>query len=75
VGTFLSTDIVSVEQASIDNIKVEDFIRDSLPAPFDVKDGDGHLLERIHNKNPYLQVEEAAKLGLGELHYELVEID
>ncbi len=73
VGIFASTDIVAVEQASIDSLRIEDFIEGSLPAPFSIE-GEGHLLERIHAKDPYLQCEEAAKAGLGSQEYELAEV-
>lgn len=75
IGIFGGTDIVSVEQASIDSIRTEDFIEGSLPHPLTVRDVPGHLLEKIHGKNPYLQCEEAARLGLGRQEYELVEVD
>lgn len=75
VGVFAGTDIVAVEQASIDSVKTEDFIQGSLPPPLVVRDVPGHLLERIHGKNPYMQCEEAAKLGLGEQEYEAIEVE
>lgn len=74
VGVFASTDIVAVEQASIDSIKVEDYIPGSLPHPLEVRDVPGHLLLRIHGKDPYLQCEESARLGLGSQSYEIEEI-
>lgn len=75
IGILASTDIVAVEQASIDMVRVEDYIPGSLPQPLEVRDVDGHLLYRIHGKDPYLQCEEAAKLGLGRQEYELVEVE
>jgi uncharacterized Fe-S center protein len=75
VGILASTDLVSVEQASIDMIRTEDFIEGSLPSPLVVRDTPGHLLQKLHGKDPYLQCEEAAKLGLGEQEYELVEVN
>ena len=53
VGVLASTDIVAVEQASIDKICVEDYIEGSLPHPLEVRDVEGHLLYRIHGKDPY----------------------
>ncbi len=75
VGIVSGTDIVSVEQASIDMIKTEDFIAGSLPHPLEVRDVDGHLFQKIHGKDPYLQVEEAEKVGLGERAYEIVGVE
>lgn len=74
VGIFASEDIVSMETASIDSIKNEDFIPSSLPKQMTLQNNDSHLLDRIHGKNPYLQCEEAQKLGLGEMKYEIEEI-
>ena len=75
LGVLSGTDLVAVEQASIDSIRTRDFIEGSLPQPLEVRDVEGHLLQKIHGKDPYLQVEEAHKLGLGEREYELVEVD
>lgn len=75
VGIMASTDIVAVEQASIDAIKTENYIPDTLPHPLEIRDIPGHLLQKIHGKDPYLQCEEAEKLGLGTTRYELVEIE
>lgn len=75
VGVFASTDIVSCEQASIDSIKAENLIPGSLPPAMTLRDEPGHLLQRIHGKDPYLQCEEAAKLGLGEQTYDLTEVE
>ncbi len=75
VGIFASKDIVAIEQASIDSIKTENYIPGSLPPPYEVRDVDGHLFQKIHAKDPYLQVIEAEKLGLGETRYELTEVD
>jgi uncharacterized protein len=73
IGILASTDIVAVEQASIDMVRTEDFIPGSLPHPLEVRDVEGHLFQKIHAKDPYLQVEEAEKVGLGEREYEIEE--
>ncbi|MCX8053027.1 MAG: DUF362 domain-containing protein [Armatimonadetes bacterium] len=75
VGIFLSEDIVAVEQASIDSVRIENYIPGSLPPPLEIRDVPGHLFEKIHGKDPYLQVEEAAKIGLGSREYEIVEVE
>ncbi|MHB9036548.1 MAG: DUF362 domain-containing protein [Armatimonadota bacterium] len=76
VGIFSGTDIVSVEQASIDSIKIENFIDGMLPHPLVMRDDiDGHLLQKIHGKDPYLQCAETAKLGLGSQEYDLTEVE
>jgi uncharacterized Fe-S center protein len=75
VGILAGTDIVALEQASIDMIRTEDFIPDTLPHPLEVRDVEGHLLYKLHGKDPYLQVEEAANVGLGTRVYEIVEVE
>jgi len=75
VGIFAGDDIVAVETASIDGIKVEDYIKSSLPKQVKLQEKDCHLLEKIHGKNPYLQCEEAEKLGLGSMKYEIKEVN
>ena len=75
VGVFAGTDIAATEQASIDSIRTEDFIPGSLPPPYTVRDIEGHLFRKIHGKDPYLQVEEAEKAGLGERTYAIEEIE
>ncbi|MDH7602283.1 MAG: DUF362 domain-containing protein [Armatimonadota bacterium] len=75
VGIFAGDDIVAVEQASIDSIKTENYIPGSLPHPYEVRDVPGHLFQKIHGKDPYLQCEEAAKAGLGSREYEIVEVE
>jgi hypothetical protein len=73
VGIMASSDIVAIEQAAIDSIKVENYIPGSLPDQ--VKMGkEGHLLERIWAKDPYVQVKAAARVGLGSPKYQLVEV-
>lgn len=74
IGILAATDVVAIEQASLDLIRVEDFIPSSLPESMKVGDK-GHLFERIHGKDPYLQVTCAAEIGLGTREYELQEIE
>jgi uncharacterized Fe-S center protein len=73
IGIFASKDIVATEQASLDSIRVEDHIPGSLPAHLTLT-GEGHLFKMIHGKDPYLQVEEIAKLKLGTRRYRIKEI-
>ena len=74
VGILAGDDIVAIEQAAIDLIQAEDFIEGSLPRPLK-RTGQGHLLQQIHGKDPYVQVEEAAAVGLGKPKYKLVEVE
>jgi len=73
IGIMGSDDIVAIERASIDAIKTEDLLISGLPQGYELGN-EGHLFERIHGKNPYVQLDELEKRGLGTQEYELVEI-
>jgi hypothetical protein len=75
IGIMACDDIVAIEQASIDSIDAKNYIPGSLPEQVKMSEGDGHLLQRIWGKDPYLQVEAAAALGLGSRKYQLAEIE
>jgi len=73
IGVMASNDIVAIERASMDMIKTENLLMNGVPksVPF----GDtGHLFERLHGKNPYIQLEELVKYGLGTQEYTIDEI-
>jgi len=74
IGIMASTDIVAIEQAAIDSIDGKNYIPGSLPEQVKMDEGEGHLLYRIWKKDPYLQVQTAAALGLGSQEYEIEEI-
>lgn len=73
IGILASLDIGAIEKASLDMIKVENFIEGSLPGHFKLG-REGHLFQRIHGKNPYIQVEEIIKVGIGASEYNLTEV-
>jgi hypothetical protein len=73
VGIIASDDIVAVETAAVDLIRAEDFIEGSLPSPLK-RAGRGHLFQQIHGKDPYVQIEECVKLGLGQREYRVVNV-
>ena len=70
IGIMMSDDIVAVERASIDAIKVERLIPEGVPQGLKLT-GEGHLFERLHGKNPYVQLEKLVEMGLGSQEYEL----
>jgi len=74
VGIVGSTDVVAIEQASLDLIKFENFLPSALPEWMTLGE-DGHLFERIHGKDPYLQVACSAEIGLGSREYKLEEVE
>ncbi len=74
VGIVACEDIVAIEQASLDLIKAENLIPGTLPDQFCPPGDTGHLFQRIHGKDPYEQVRQAAAAGLGSPEYSLVEV-
>ena len=73
IGVLASHDIVAVEQASLDMIKTENFIEGSLIGGAALGEGT-HLLEKIHGKDPFVQVDALERHGLGSRKYELEEV-
>lgn len=73
IGIMASHDIVAIERACIDAIKVENLIMSGIPQGHKLK-SNGHLFERLHGKNPFIQLNELEKRGLGTQEYEINEI-
>lgn len=73
IGILASKDIVAIEKCSVDMIRIEDLLQSGLPAGT-ILEGEGHLFERLHGKNPFVQIIELEKLGLGTQEYTIREI-
>lgn len=73
IGIMSSSDIVAIERACIDAIKLENLLPSGVPIGMELKDK-GHLFERLHGKSPYIQLDELEKLGLGTQEYVIEEI-
>jgi len=73
IGIMASKDLVAVEQASLDAIKVENLIDSGIPQGMELG-STGHLFERLHGKNPFVQLEELEKRSIGTRNYQLEEI-
>ena len=74
VGIIAGRDIVAVEKASLDMIKNENFIDNSIPKDH-IMGESGHLLERMHGKDPFVQLNELVKLGMGNMEYDIEEVE
>ncbi len=70
IGIIGGEKIVSVEQASLDLIKFENLIKEGVPAGKELGEK-GHLFERLHGKDPFVQVAALENEGLGSREYEL----
>ncbi len=73
LGIMGSQDIVAIEKACLDAIKNEDLISSGIPQGMVLKP-QGHLFERLHGKNPFIQLEELEKRRLGNQQYETIEV-
>lgn len=73
IGVMASTDIVAIEKACLDAIKFENLIPSGIPHGHELR-SEGHLFERLHGKNPYIQLEELKKRGLGTMDYHIDEV-
>lgn len=69
IGIMASEDIVAVERASIDAIKAENLIPQGVPSGHEMS-GKGHLLEQLHGKSPFIQLDALERHGLGTQEYE-----
>jgi len=74
VGILASDDIVAIEQAALDLTRDGEPLPGSLPPDHELVDG-RHLFERIHGKDPYVQVQRMEKVGLGTPAYRLRKVN
>ena len=70
IGIMASDDIVAIEKASIDAIKIENLIEAGIPEGH-LMGTEGHLFKRLHGKDPYDQLGMLVKYDLGSLDYEI----
>jgi len=73
IGVMASTDIVAIEKACLDAIKTENLIPAGVPKNHQMGDK-GHLFERLHGKNPFVQLDKLEMLGLGSKEYVIREV-
>jgi uncharacterized Fe-S center protein len=73
IGIMASHDMVAVDMASLDAIKVENFIPGSLVGNRSLGPGE-HLFHKIHGKDPFVQLRALERRGVGRSRYELRQI-
>jgi uncharacterized Fe-S center protein len=73
IGIMASDDIAAIEKASLDVIKSEYLLPDSLPTGRELREGN-HLFEKIFGKDPYGQVRILDEMKIGSSDYEFEEI-
>jgi len=74
VGIVASRDMVAVEKATLDMLDADEVLPNSLPKGRELE-GEGHLFERIHHKDPFVQLRALERRGLGRQRYRLVEVN
>ena len=65
---------MALEQACLDLIKTENYIPGSLPKDRQLVEG-RHLFEKVHGKDPFVQVAALERHGLGIRRYEFLKVD
>ena len=75
IGIFGSTCMPAVDKAALDQIKVKNFIKGSLPAGRKLMGKSGHLFKRVWGTDPYHQIKAAHKFGLGKADYTIQYVD
>jgi len=73
IGVMASRDMVAIETATLKAIETRHFIPGSLIGNRRLMKG-RHLLERIHGKDPFLQIRALERHGVGQSRYRLVEV-
>ncbi len=74
IGIMASNDMVAIEKASLDSIKEDDLLPNSLPEGRELRKGN-HLLEKIFGKDPYNMIKVLEEMKMGNGDYEFEEID
>jgi uncharacterized Fe-S center protein len=69
IGLMSSWDLAAIESASLDEIKWERLNPEGVPLGITMGDK-GHLFERLHGKDPYLQIKCLEELGMGKKEYQ-----
>ncbi|MCL6638863.1 MAG: DUF362 domain-containing protein [Firmicutes bacterium] len=72
-GILAGYDIVAVETATLDMIGRAPYLPGSKGE--ENKDKEGHILQKVTGRDPYIHVRAAAGLGLGRMDYSIVEIE
>jgi len=74
VGILAGEDITAIDKAALDLTADGEPLPGSLPPGWELVDG-RHLFERIHGKDPYVQIEQMEKVGLGTADYRLKKVN
>jgi uncharacterized Fe-S center protein len=56
IGILASEDILAIERASLDMIKVKNVLKQGLPKNYAVQKKGNHLFEKLHGKDPFVLI-------------------
>ncbi|MFH1759722.1 MAG: DUF362 domain-containing protein [bacterium] len=73
IGIMAGWDMAAIDAASLASIKTRDLIPGSLPKGRKLGKG-RHLFHKIHHKDPYIQIRELERLGVGNPQFKIVEV-
>ncbi len=74
IGVLAGSDMVAIENATLDLIKYENVLTSGIPSHIDLSAGEGHLLQRLHSRDPYDQLTKLEEQGVGNRAYTLTEV-
>lgn len=74
IGICASSDIVAVEKACLDMIDYRKLNPAAIPKGFEMGT-EGHLFQRLHAKDPFIQLQKLVEYGLGSQDYALEEVE
>ena len=74
IGILAGRNIVAVDKASLDKIKSSKLMPEGLPIGGKPMRKKGHLFQRLHGKDPYVQVRKLDELGFGPADCRIVEV-
>lgn len=74
IGILAGRDIAAIEQASLDMVRTDDLIPNTLPPGWELGPS-GHLFERIHHKDPLVIIDYLEELGGWSRDYRLREVN
>jgi len=75
IGILAGHNIAAVERATLDKIKASKLMPEGLPRGGGKLRRTGHLFERIHGKDPYLQIHKIEELGFGAGDYRVAPVE
>jgi len=73
IGVMASQDMVAIEAASLDAVKTENLIPGTTIADRQLGEGD-HLWEKVHGKDPWVQIRALERRKVGTASYRIVEV-